>query len=281
MIDRGQITAARAHHLTTGYAMPTRAVLFDLDETLHADSAATQAALRATAALAATRAPQLDDAETLARTAWLRALDGYRASPHQNYFAEIGVSAGECLWGRFIGEDARLRPIARWAIDYQLETWERALSYVGLRDDILAATLAERFRAERRARHDWLFPEVIATLDRLRPTYALALITNGAPDIQRDKLAHSGLEPYFPVVAVSGEAGVAKPEPAIFAQTLAALEVAPDEAVMVGDNPAADILGANRAGVRAIWIRREGQPLTAGARPDATIATLDELDALL
>ncbi len=35
--------------------MPTRAVLFDLDETLHADSAATQAALRATAALAAAR----------------------------------------------------------------------------------------------------------------------------------------------------------------------------------------------------------------------------------
>ena len=258
--------------------MPTRAVLFDLDETLHADSAATRAALRATIALAAARGA---DTEALVRAAWLRALDGYRASPHQDYFAEIGVSAGECLWGRFIGEDARLRPIARWAINYQLATWERALADVGLRDDILAATLAERFRVERRARHDWLFPEVSATLDRLRPTYALALITNGAPDIQRDKLARSGLEPYFPVVAVSGEAGVAKPDPAIFAQTLAALEVAADEAVMVGDSPAADILGANRAGVRAIWIRREGQPLTAGARPDATIASLDELDALL
>src|SRR6185503_4502319 len=99
--------------------------------------------------------------------------------------------------------------------------------------------------------HDWLFPEVSATLDRLRPTYALALITNGAPDIQRDKLARSGIESYFPVVAVSVEAGVAKPDPAIFAQTLAALEVAPGEAVMVGDSPGRDILGANRAGVRA------------------------------
>lgn len=258
--------------------MPARAVLFDLDETLHADSAATRAALRATAALAAAQGA---DTEALVRAVWLRALDGYRASPHQDYFAQFGVSAGECLWGRFIGEDARLRPIARWAIDYQLATWERALSDVGLRDDILAATLAERFRMERRARHDWLFPEVIAMLDRLRPTYALALITNGAPDIQRDKLARSGLEPYFPVVAVSGEAGVAKPDPAIFAQTMAALEVAPHEAVMVGDSSAADILGASRAGVRAIWIRREGQPLRDGARPDATIASLDELDALL
>ncbi|MFI5278430.1 MAG: HAD family hydrolase, partial [Ktedonobacterales bacterium] len=232
----------------------------------------------ATAALAAARGA---DAETLTRAVWLRAQDGYRASPHQGDFAEIGVSAGECLWGRFIGEDARLRPIARWAIDYQLEMWERALADCGLRDDILAATLAERLRMERRARHDWLFPEVMATLDRLRPQYTLALITNGAPDIQRDKLAHSGMEPYFPVVAVSGEVGVAKPDPAIFAQTLAALEVAPGEAVMVGDSPAADILGANRAGVRAIWIRREGQPLTAGARADATIASLEELAALL
>ena len=50
---------------------------------------------------------------------------------------------------------------------------------------------------------------------------------------------------------------------------------------MVGDNPARDILGANRAGIRAIWIRRENQPLTPGAQPDATIASLSELPALL
>ena len=264
--------------------MPTRAVLFDLDETLLADRAATQAALRAAATLAASRQPQLTtrlDAETLARAAWLRAKDGYRASPHLDYFQTFGVSAGECLWGRFIGEDARLRPIARWAITYQLETWERALSDLGVRDEILAATLAERFRVEKRDRHDWLFSDALPALDRLRGRIALALITNGAPDIQRDKLARGGLEPYFPVVAVSGEAGIAKPDPAIFARTLEALEIAPSEAVMVGDSPDADILGANRAGVRAIWLRRESQPLTAGARPDATIASLDELDGLL
>ncbi len=261
--------------------MPTRAVLFDLDETLLADGAATQAALRATTAFAATRHSGAPDAEALARAVWLRAHDGWEHAPHQDYFQAIGVSAGECLWGRFIGEDPRLRPIARWAISYQLETWERALADLGVRDDVLAATLAERFRMEKRAQHGWLFPEATRVLDRLRATHALALITNGAPDIQRDKLAGSGLEASFTVVTVSGEAGVGKPDPAIFAQTLAALGVAPDAAVMVGDSPASDILGANRAGIRAVWIRREGQPLTSGARPDATISSLDELDALL
>ncbi|HEY7848571.1 MAG TPA: HAD family hydrolase [Ktedonobacterales bacterium] len=274
--------------------MSTRAVLFDLDDTLLADDAATQAALRATAALAATRRQReslgaplgagLDaglDAEALARAAWRHARDSWERSPHRDYFETFGISAGECLWGRFIGEDPRLRPIARWAITYQLETWRQALADFELRDDLLAATLAERFRMEKRARHDWLFADALPTLDRLHGAYALALITNGAPDIQRDKLARCGVEPYFPVVAVSVEAGVAKPDPAIFAQTLDALEVSPAEAVMVGDSPARDILGANRAGVRAIWIRRAGQPLTSGALPDATITTLDDLAALL
>lgn len=258
--------------------MPTRAVLFDLDGTLHDDRAATSAALRATAALAARHGLA---AEPLAHAAWLRALDGWEHSPHQDYFQTFGISASECLWGRFKGEDPRLRPIARWAIDYQLQTWERALADLGAQDETLAATLAERFRMERRALHTMLYPEARGVLDRLRGNYALALITNGAPDIQRDKLADGGLEPYFPVVMVSCEAGVAKPDPEIFARTLEALEVAPAEAVMVGDYPASDILGANRAGVRAIWIRREGQPLTDNARPDATIATLDDLAALL
>ena len=258
--------------------MSTRAVLFDLDETLVTDTAATQAALRATAARTA---PRGLDTAALAQAAWLRATDAWNRSPFMDYFQEFGVSAGECLWGRFIGEDPRLRPIGAWAIQYQLNTWSAALGDLGVSDDILAATLAERFRIERRARHNWLFPETLATLDLLRPSYPLALVTNGAPDIQRDKLAGSGLEAYFPVVQVSIEAGYGKPDPAIFVRAIDALGVAPENTVMVGDNPARDILGANRAGIRAIWIRRDNQPLTPGARPDATIGSLSELPALL
>lgn len=258
--------------------MPVRAIIFDLDETLIRDDDATQAALRATAALAEPRGAQ---AETLAQAAFLRAMDGWRRAPGRDYFASIGISAGECLWGRFIGEDERLRPIARWAVDYQLETWRLALADNGLTDEVLAATLAERFRVERRARRDWLFAETRAVLDQLRGAYPLALLTNGASDIQRDKLAGSGLEGYFSASIVSGEVGVGKPDPSIFAQTLTALEVAPEDAVMVGDNPASDILGANRAGIRAIWIRREARALTHGAQPDATITSLTELAALL
>jgi putative hydrolase of the HAD superfamily len=209
------------------------------------------------------------------------ACEGWLRSPHQEYFQTIGISAGECLWGRFIGEDPRLLPIRAWAPEYQLGCWSRALEELGEPDEVLAATLTERYRAERRARHIWLFPETRAVLEALAPRYQLGLITNGAPDIQRDKLIGSGLDSYFTCVQISGEFGMGKPDPAIFYNALEILHCPAADAVMVGDSTARDILGANNAGVRAVWIRRENQKRTPGARPDATIATLTELAALL
>lgn len=258
--------------------MPTRAVLFDLDDTLVRDTDATWAALRATAELAA---PRGLDAEALAQTAHRGAKEAWKRSLYRPYFEEFGISEGECLWGRFVGEDPRLRSIGAWAARMQLDCWAGALGTQGTHDDVLAATLAERFRVERRARHGWLYPEIRVTLEALEERYALALVTNGAPDIQRDKLAGSGLEGYFATVQVSCEAGAGKPDPAIFFHALEALDATADETAMVGDNPATDITGANRAGIRAIWLRRAHQHLTQGARPDVTIVSLSELPALL
>lgn len=258
--------------------MPTQVILFDLDETLIADGVATQEALRATAAFAASHGL---DTEALAREALRVAHSAWRDSQHQDYFQKIGVSAGECLWGRFIGEDPRLLPIRAWAPEYQLGCWSGALESFGVRDEVLSATLAERYRVERRSRHGMLFPETRAMMETLAPHYRLGLITNGAPDIQRDKLVGSGLEPYFSCVQVSGEFGMGKPDPTIFYNALDTLGCPAADAIMVGDNSARDILGANKAGIRAVWIRRENQRLTPGARPDATIASLSELAALL
>ncbi|HEX9036732.1 MAG TPA: HAD family hydrolase [Ktedonobacterales bacterium] len=258
--------------------MPTRAVLFDLDETLVRDGDATHDALRATALFAARKGVNTDE---LARAAWERACAEWDVSPFQPYFEEMGVSPGECLWGRFIGEDPRLRPMGAWAAHYQLDCWMHALARQGVTDEMLGATLAERFRVERRARHDWLFPETRDTLETLAPRYTLGLVTNGAPDIQRDKLIGSGLEGYFPTVQISAEARSGKPDPTLILRALEALSVAPGDAVMVGDNAARDVLAANRAGVRAIWIRRGREPSFPGARVDATIASLADLAPLL
>ena len=64
----------------------------------------------------------------------------------------------------------------------------------------------------------------------------LAVVTNGARDLQRDKLQTTGLEDHFDAIAVSGELGVAKPDPTIFRHTLDMLGVAPTRVWHVGDS---------------------------------------------
>jgi putative hydrolase of the HAD superfamily len=77
-----------------------------------------------------------------------------------------------------------------------------------------------------------------------------------------DLLAEIGMASLFDVIIDSERVGVAKPDPKIFALTLAQLGVErPDVIVHVGDSWAADVEGALGAGWNAIWYRsRSGKP---------------------
>ncbi|MGV2482242.1 UNVERIFIED_CONTAM: HAD-IA family hydrolase, partial [Salmonella enterica subsp. enterica serovar Weltevreden] len=77
------------------------------------------------------------------------------------------------------------------------------------------------------------------------------LLTNGVPDLQREKLFGTGLGEAFDLTLVSGEVGLGKPDPRLFRMALCAFGMGPEEAVMVGDNPERDIKGALSAGIRA------------------------------
>lgn len=274
---------------------PRRALIFDMDETLLADSADTQAALLATSEWACARLAQAGQANArlhpaaLAQATRTHARSRWAQAPAADYCQRIGISSGEGLWGRFVGEDPALRTLAAWAPGYQQGAWTSALAGLGVGAvpaHAYAPELAARFRAERLPRQT-LFPEVTAVLQALRaqPQYALALLTNGAPDIQRDKLMGAGLAPYFEVIVVSGEVGVGKPDPRIYAHTLDALGVDAAGATMIGDSLRNDITGAQRSGLRAIWVRRATDAATTPredeAIPNATIASLRELAALL
>jgi len=76
------------------------------------------------------------------------------------------------------------------------------------------------------------------------------------------------------VVTISGEEGVGKPDERIFALTLERLAVPPHSAVMVGDSLRRDIAGAQKAGLKAIWVNRTGISAGEGHRPDAQVADL-------
>jgi HAD superfamily hydrolase (TIGR01662 family) len=66
-----------------------------------------------------------------------------------------------------------------------------------------------------------------------------------------------GWEADFLAVADSGKLGMEKPERPIFEWTRERLGVAMDEVVHVGDSVAADVAGALRAGMRAVWFKGE------------------------
>jgi putative hydrolase of the HAD superfamily len=74
-----------------------------------------------------------------------------------------------------------------------------------------------------------------------------------------------GIGEVFATITLPGEAGAAKPDPALFEHCLARLGVLASEAVCVGDRQEEDLRGAREAGLHGIHV--------------ATLATLSELPA--
>jgi len=120
------------------------------------------------------------------------------------------------------------------------------------------------------------YDDVVPALQRLSSRVAIGSISNGFAD-----LAAIGLAPHFKVSLAAHQLGSAKPDPAIFHAACDALEVAPGEAVYAGDDPSLDVEGAQRAGLRAVWINRFERTLPAHIRPDAVCTTLYDLEQWL
>lgn len=93
-------------------------------------------------------------------------------------------------------------------------------------------------------------------------------------------LARHGLAGYFHHTLFSADAGVWKPHPEIFGQSLAALEVTPGEAVFVGDFLLHDVAGAQGVGMKGVHIT-SGEFSADGVKPDGRIGALAELPGLI
>ena len=259
--------------------MAIRALLFDLDDTLAVDEAVSHETFAHVAAVASSRfgvdpAIFAKDAMGIARELW-------GEGTCRPYCRAIGISAFECLWGGFTGESGELTALRHWAEGYRLEVFSRALAcQVGDFPPEAPSVLAKEFSSTRRSRQR-LLPGARELLVMLASDYRLALLTNGAPDLQREKIAASGLEPFFSAIAVSGEHGIGKPRKEIFQRLLDELEVAPTEALMVGNSLERDIAGAENAGIRSVWIRVPGSEEHAEVVPHHTITALGEIPAIL
>jgi len=75
-------------------------------------------------------------------------------------------------------------------------------------------------------------------------------------------LEEGGLRWHLDAIVVSEAVGFRKPRPEIFRATLAALDVAPEETLHVGDRLEADVAGAAALGMRTAWITDATNPRT-------------------
>ena len=119
-------------------------------------------------------------------------------------------------------------------------------------------------------------------LNALKGKAKLGIITNGFTELQRARLERTGLKDHFDLLVVSEEVGMAKPHPAIFKHALSLFgNPAPEEVLMVGDNPESDILGGLNAGLDTCWLNTNKKRLPKGIKPQYQVASLRELEKLL
>jgi len=117
-------------------------------------------------------------------------------------------------------------------------------------------------------------------LDRLAARHRLGVVSNFTGNLE-PCLVELELRHCFTVVTDSTLAGVTKPDPRIFTETLERLDAPAAAAWMVGDNFEADIRPAAALGMRTCWIAAPDRRAPADAAPTARVARLPDVEAAL
>ena len=128
------------------------------------------------------------------------------------------------------------------------------------------------------------FPEAAEVLAATSRHAGIGVIANQYRTV-REVLRREGLDAFFRVLQISEEAGVSKPNPAIFERALRDAGCKPQEAVMVGDRIDFDVEPARALGFHTVRIKwgpfRNQTPLRPAQHPDIEVASLGEVPAAL
>lgn len=231
-----------------------KAIFFDLDDTLLWDQKSIKEAFASTCKIANQRYGV--DVIQLEEAVREEARNLYASYETYDFTQMIGINPFEGLWGNFLDDQDEFRKMKDIVPRYRKDAWTMGLKAIGIDDPDFGYELAERFPQERR-NLPFVYEETFDTLDQLNDHYQLLLLTNGSPDLQKTKLAITPeLVPYFDKIVISGDYGKGKPDPGIFEHALSLLSLTKEEVIMVGDNLMTDVLGANRAGIKTVWINR-------------------------
>ena len=125
-------------------------------------------------------------------------------------------------------------------------------------------------------------PGVGPLLERLAARYRLAVLSNWPLAVTIDRFVEAaGWERWLAGIVVSQRVGTIKPHPDIFRAAAAVLTADPPQILHVGDDWAADVVGAKEAGWHVAYLRTaHGSSPLPSSVPDGRVRADVELDDL-
>jgi putative hydrolase of the HAD superfamily len=150
--------------------------------------------------------------------------------------------------------------------------WNTFLEQEGVKADHerrkLALILAQLYRGISRNRLQ-LYPGVKKVLDELRPAYRMALISDAQPCYALPEMKAMGLDGYFDPVIISAPYGFRKPDKRLTEKALDIMKLMSAEVICVGNDMYRDIYGANRLGIKTIFVdSNQGDKYHENVTPD-------------
>lgn len=190
-------------------------------------------------------------------------------------FERVGVEpffTVEDYYGVFEDHASRGDPVA----DIRSRCFAALAAEAG-HDPAVGRRIADIYRQHRDHSEVRFRPGAPAVLDRLGRDHHIALVTNGGPAMQKQKLTALGIADAFETLVFAGYESDPKPSPEPFDRALSDIGTQPDRAIHVGNSLAADVAGAHAAGLQSAWLRN-GYPLPEdGPTPDYTLDSLSDL----
>ena len=127
---------------------------------------------------------------------------------------------------------------------------------IGLKndEDLIDAYIWGRFKPH--SGNDELYGDSVPTLRQLRGKKKIGLVSNAQPHGILWYLDKTGIIRYFDEIIISGAVGYRKPDRRIFELAAESICSRPENCLMVGDSPVADVRGATEAGMHGVLVDR-------------------------
>lgn len=125
------------------------------------------------------------------------------------------------------------------------------------------------------------YPDVASALAQYKETHALAVLSNGTPEMLLSGLERTGLLPHLQSVLSADAVKRYKPSPEVYQIAVQQTGLSRNQILFVSSN-CWDVLGAKSFGFKVCWINRTGAPLDSlSLKPDMVVESFNDLTETL